>query len=96
MKRLDDRFDLVEEKEERLKEDLELFQPGQPELLGHKQKKNGFVEKSCPVALFSNNNILSRSNMALAKLSYFNVLNSSFSQTVAPLAKQHMYPLTPV
>lgn len=27
--RLADRFDLVEEKEKRLKEDLEIFQPGQ-------------------------------------------------------------------
>ena len=53
--RLDDRFDLVEEKEARLKEDLEIFQPGQLELLGHKQKRDSFVEKStCSMTLFSN------------------------------------------
>lgn len=89
MKRLDDRF--CRRKRRMTQRGFGAFQPGQLELLGHKQRKNGFIEKSCSMALFSNNNILSRSNMVLAKLSYLNVLNSSFSQTVAPIVKQHIY-----
>lgn len=58
------------------------FQPGQLELWGHKQKKNSFVEKSCSMTLFENNNIPSRSSIVMAKLNDFNVLNSSFSQAV--------------